>query len=87
LDSGSSSSFINQKLVLTLPILPVSCQTVAVRMANGEFMQCSSYLLEAIWNIHQYKFVHVLKILPISHYDIILGMNWLQLFSPMKVDR
>lgn len=86
LDPGSSSSFINQKLVLALPILLVSCQTVAVRVANGEFMQCSSYLLEAIWNIHQYQFVHVLKILPISHYDIILGMNWLQLFSPMKVD-
>jgi hypothetical protein len=77
LDSDSSTSFINQKLVLALPVLPTSCQTVAVRVANGDFMQCSSYLPEVIWNIHQYQFVHVLKILPISHYDIILGMDWL----------
>lgn len=34
----------------------------------------------------QYKFQHSLKVLPLSSYDVILVMDWLQLFSPMKVD-
>jgi hypothetical protein len=39
-----------------------------------------------VWSIDQYQFKHDLKILPLGSYDIILSMDWLQLFSPMKVD-
>jgi len=49
-------------------------------------MHCSTVVLGAIWNIHQYQFQLDLKVLRIPQYDIILGMDWLQLFSPMKVD-
>jgi hypothetical protein len=49
-------------------------------------MQCSQYLPGAVWSIHQYQFSHDLKVLSLSQYDLILGMDWLQQFSPMKVD-
>jgi hypothetical protein len=39
-----------------------------------------------MWTIHQYQFTHDLKVLPLTSYDLILGMDWLQRFSPMKVD-
>ena len=59
---------------------------MSVRVANGDVMQCSTFLPGAIWTIQQYQFHHDLRVLPLTAYDIILGMDWLQLFSPMKVD-
>lgn len=86
LDSGSSSSFISTQLVSRLSLVTDQCCTVSVRVANGEFMHCSAFIPELVWTIHQYQFQHDLKVLPLTNYDIILGMDWLQLFSPMKVD-
>jgi hypothetical protein len=86
LDSGSSSSFISSQLVSQLSIAPSQCAPFSVRVANGAVMQCSTVVSGAVWSIHQYQFVHDLKVLPLPQYDIILGMDWLQLFSPMKVD-
>lgn len=40
----------------------------------------------ATWTIASYSFQHDLKVLPIHSYDIILSMDWLQLFSPMRID-
>jgi hypothetical protein len=86
LDSGSTSSFISSQLVSQLS-LPVSHSApVAVRIADGHTMHCSSVVKSVTWTIQQYQFQHDLKVLPIPQYDIILGMDWLQLFSPMKVD-
>jgi hypothetical protein len=86
LDSGSSSSFISTQLVSRLSLMTDPCQTVSVRVANGDIMHCSSFLSGAAWSFHHYQFQHDLKVLPLTSYDIILGMDWLQLFSPMKVD-
>lgn len=33
----------------------------------------------------EYDFVTDLKILPLSSYDLIVGMDWLEMFNPMKV--
>lgn len=33
-----------------------------------------------------HEFTHSLKILPLHSYDMIVGMDWLEKFSPMKVD-
>ena len=86
LDSGSSTSFISQHLLSQLSVNPVQCHSLAVKVANGEMVLCSAQLPAAVWSIQQYQFTHDFKVLPITHYDIILGMDWLQLFSPMKVD-
>lgn len=86
LDSGSSSSFISQELVAQLQIHSVTCAPLAVWVANGAIMQCSSLVPSVVWTIDQYHFTHDLKVLPLDSYDIILGMDWLPLFSPMKVD-
>jgi len=33
-----------------------------------------------------HSFTHSLKLLPLSSYDIVVGMDWLKKFSPMRVD-
>jgi len=47
---------------------------------------CTSQIQCAEWYIQGFKFHSTLKILPIGTYDMILGMDWLQAFSPMKVN-
>lgn len=76
-DSGTSMSFVSEQLLSLLSITPVQCQSVSVRVANGDCMQCCQQLPAVVWNIHHYQFTHPLKVLPISHYDTILGMDWL----------
>lgn len=48
-------------------------------------MQRSSAVPEAEWSIQGYSFKQELKVLPLQSYDLILGMDWLESFSPMKV--
>lgn len=42
-------------------------------------------LLQAQWSVDSYSFASDLKVLPLQHFDIILSMDWLEEFSPMKV--
>lgn len=86
LDSGCSTSFISQDLVTRLSVLPVQCKPFSVTVLNGETMQCASLLPETVWTMNNYHFQHDFSILSMDHYDIILGMDWLELFSPMEVD-
>lgn len=36
-------------------------------------------------SVDEYKFISNLKVLPLGHFDMILGMDWLESFSPMQV--
>jgi len=78
LDSGSSTSFISQHLLFQLSVIPVQCPSFTVKVANGQCLQCSAQLPAAVWTIQHHQFTHDLKVLPIPHYDMILGMDWLQ---------
>lgn len=58
---------------------------MSVQVANGQTMQCQSVLLTAAWHVDQYTFHSDLGVLPLSSYDIIIGMDWQEAHSPMKV--
>lgn len=47
---------------------------------------CDTEILMAEWMVQQYRFHSTLKVLDISCYDMIVGMDWLQAFSLMKID-
>jgi hypothetical protein len=42
-------------------------------------------LLQASWSVQGYEFHTDLKVLILQNFDMILGMDWLELHSPMKV--
>lgn len=86
LDSGSSTSFINKSLVNQLDIPTVQCPPLSICIADGNLMQYSTMVPSASWSMNGYLFQHDLEILPLHSYDIILGMDWFQVFSPMKID-
>jgi hypothetical protein len=41
---------------------------------------------QASWSIQEVAFVADLKLLPLPYYGMILGIDWLEKHSPMKVD-
>jgi len=56
-----------------------------VLVANGSKMQCDLQLLGGQWSIQGCQFTTDMKVIPLSHYDVIVGMDWLESFSPMKI--
>jgi hypothetical protein len=86
IDSGSSNSFINVKWSTQLSGFSELVHPVRVQVANGQVLQCSSVLQAAEWSVQGITFVSDLKVLPLPYYDMIIGMDWLECHSPMKVD-
>lgn len=84
-DSGSSHSFINDQLALQLKSWKKLANSVHVQVANGEKIACTHELVDQTWGIQGHSFCSTFKILPLSGYDIILGMDQLSLHSPMHI--
>lgn len=85
-DSGSSSNFVSEAIASKWRNWSPLKAPVQVRVANGEILQCTHELPDCpVW-ISGHAFKISLKILPLSCYDVILGIDWLASHSPMEVD-
>jgi hypothetical protein len=84
-DSGSTHSFINQSTVQCHAIVSVAATPFKVQVANGGLLSCDKVVPHAVWNIQGYDFSQDLRVLPLPTFDLILGMDWLEFYSPMKV--
>lgn len=42
-------------------------------------------MVDTVWSIADYSFRGDLKVLPLSSYDMIIGLDWLEQHSPMQV--
>jgi hypothetical protein len=85
LDSGSSASFLSSQVADTLPEVRPLSPPLRVQVADGAQLTCSEQLLDVTWYIDGFPFSSDLKVLPLSNYDLILGMDWLCSFSPMWI--
>nr|XP_034569779.1 uncharacterized protein LOC117834275 [Setaria viridis] len=84
-DSGSSHTFISEQLASQLVgIVPVQAP-LSVKVANGQQLSCLHHIPDAVWSSNGLDFQSDMKLLPLSAYDVILGIDWLEQFSPMKV--
>jgi hypothetical protein len=59
---------------------------VMVQVADGGRLLCDKQILGATWSIQTCEFCTDFRVLDIAAYDIIVGMDWLAVHSPMKVD-
>ncbi|CAO1939527.1 unnamed protein product [Urochloa humidicola] len=84
-DSGSSHTFLSQDLADRLQGVQPLAETIQVQVANGQLILCKSHIPAGSWSLQGHSFSSDLKVLPLQHFDCILGMDWLELFSPMKV--
>lgn len=85
LDSGSSSSFLSELVATRLQNIAVQANPCTVRIAGGGTLPSSATLLSVPWSIGQYTFTSDLCVLPLAAFDMIIGMDWLESFSPMHV--
>jgi hypothetical protein len=84
-DSGSRSSFINTVLAAQLTGTVPLKQDLKVQVAGGGILCCSQMIPQALWFIGDTAFQSDSRVLPISAYDVIIGMDWLEKYSPMRV--
>jgi hypothetical protein len=66
-------------------VVPLSTLAL-VKVVDGSSIHCSSHILDAEWSVQGFRFHSSLKLLPLGSFDLILCMDWLEAFSPMKVD-
>jgi hypothetical protein len=59
--------------------------TASVKIANGQLLHCIEVIPACKFIIEGHKFQHDLKILHLDSYDLVLGMDWLEQYSPMSI--
>jgi hypothetical protein len=85
IDLGSSHSFLSTQVVAQLQGVSHTATVVQVQVANGSRMQSSLEMLQDEWSIQDCKFHSDLKVLDLQNFDMVIGMEWLERFSPVKV--
>jgi len=86
IDSGSSHTFISPSAVERLKCQLQPASVVHVTAANGAKLPSSQMVPQISWYSQGHTFSTTARVLDLSHYDIILGMDWLEQHSPMWVD-
>lgn len=85
LDSGSSTSFISETLASQLKQVHTMTSPCTVRVAGGGILKSSVRVHNLQWSVGQCIFHSYMRVLPLNAFDVIIGMDWLESFSPMQV--
>lgn len=85
-DSGSSSSFVNQSLVPRLTHIHYDQVSSNVQVAGGSLLVSQGVLRSVPWTVDGCMFTSDFRILPLANFDVVIGMDWLEAYSPMQVD-
>jgi hypothetical protein len=84
-DSGSTSSFISSTVAAHLTDVTPLPSPSSVQVAGDGILCCNSVIKNVVWVVSGYSFQLELRVLPLAAYDVIIGMDWLEQHSPMKV--
>jgi len=58
---------------------------MTVKVADGAQLFCTHEAVNCSWSVHGQLFTTTFKVLPLTCYDAILGMEWLEAYSPMQI--
>lgn len=86
IDSGSTHSFVYQQIGLKLSGVKAMPVPARVKVADGGFLTCSLHIIDCDWLTQGIHFKSNFRLLALGAYDVILEMDWLERFSPMRVD-
>lgn len=84
-DSGSTHNFISEQLAASLSPWSALASPMSVKIADGATILCTHEILNCEWSVQGILFTTTFKILPLKCYDAILGIEWLENYSPMQV--
>ena len=86
LDSGSSHTFVSLALSSKLTGQTPLVVPLRVKIADGQILDCVDNFLQLEWAVQGCSFRTDAKVLPLAHYDMVVGMDWLAQYSPIQVD-
>jgi hypothetical protein len=86
INSESSHTFLNTTILNKLQVQKTSIPALSVRVTNGASLPCTSEVKKFEWWIQGLTFAVDAKILDMKTYDLVLGMDWLEQFTPMTCD-
>jgi hypothetical protein len=84
IDSGSTCSFMSESTTTALQCVITLAQPIQITVANGEKLDCNQQVLNTWWS-QGHTFTSDVRILPLPYYDMVLGMDWLEHFSPLWI--
>jgi hypothetical protein len=86
INSGSSNTFMSTSLASKLSSSSPCQYPIKVTVANGTQLICEQEFKHLQWTVQQCSFFSDVKVLPLSQYDLIVGMDWLIKHNPMEID-
>lgn len=84
-NSGSSHNLISESLASQFSPLTRLAKPMTVKVADGAQLFCTHEVVNCSWSVHGQLFTTTFKVLPLTCYDAILGMEWLEAYSPMQI--
>ena len=85
-DTGSSDSYISSEKVIAFDIPYQLVQPFSVIVRNGACVTSKAICPKVVWGINQHRFCYDLKVMDLSGWDMILGVDWMTQFSPITFD-
>ncbi|PIN00381.1 hypothetical protein CDL12_27116 [Handroanthus impetiginosus] len=86
IDSGSTHSFIDEKLAETLNFEKTYNSPLIVSMADGHKLVSRVTFPHLTWTIHDLSFTHPVKAIKLGGYDMVLGCDMLRKHGPVLLD-
>lgn len=86
IDLGSSHTFVSRTFAAALQGQSELPSPLQVKIADGQFMTCTSEFSQLQWAVQNCTFQSVAKVISLGQYDLIVDMDWLSQFNPMQVD-
>lgn len=84
-DFGSSTSFMDDHLLGVMSGVQTFNSSIQVKVANGGKLWSTHIVPGCQWLCDGVTFSIYFKLLPLSGYDLILDMVWLEHHSPMSI--
>ncbi|XP_031104476.1 uncharacterized protein LOC116007955 [Ipomoea triloba] len=84
-DSGSTHSFLDPKLLTQLRIESERAHPLRVTVANGEQLICDSICKGMKWQVQEEWFEKDFRLLRLGGCDMVLGMDWIDQFAPIQL--
>lgn len=86
IDSGSTHSFIDTRMVKQLGLVAEVVPPLIVSVADGSRIIVDAVCKDLQCKIQGHSFNQDLRLFPLGGSDVILGVDWLKLFNPITFD-
>ncbi|XP_019200240.1 PREDICTED: uncharacterized protein LOC109193863 [Ipomoea nil] len=84
-DSGSTHSFLDPKLLTQLRMESEKAQVLSVTVANGEQLWCDAICRRLSWQMQGEMFMKDFRLLKLGGCNMVLGMDWIDQYAPIQL--